>query len=69
MHSITGTFASHIDSTALADGDYQLIPEQEGDYFEDPENLVADFSEAPNQSSEENNLTNPNPTSEGKPRT
>jgi hypothetical protein len=28
MHSITCNFASHIDSTTLADGDYQLIPEQ-----------------------------------------
>jgi hypothetical protein len=69
MHSITYNFASHIDSTTLADGDYQLIPEQEGGYFEDPETLVADFSEAPNQGSEENILTNPNPTNEGKPRT
>jgi hypothetical protein len=69
MHSIICTFASHIDSTALADGDYQLIPEQEGDYSEDPGNLIADFSEAPNQGSEENNLTNPSPTSEDKPRT
>jgi hypothetical protein len=69
MHSITCNFASHIDSTTLADGDYQLIPEQEGVYSEDPGNLVADFSEAPNQGSEENNLTNPNSTSEGKPRT
>jgi hypothetical protein len=69
MHSITCTFASHIDSTALADGDYQLVPEPERVYSEDPENLVADFSEAPNQGSEDINLTNPNPTSEGKPRT
>jgi hypothetical protein len=69
MHSITCNFASHIDSTTLADRDYQLIPEQEGDYSEDPGNLVADFSEVPNQGSEENNLTNLNPTSEGKPRT
>jgi hypothetical protein len=37
--------------------------------LEDPETLVTDFSEAPNQGSEENILTNPNPTSEGKPRT
>jgi hypothetical protein len=66
---ITDNLASHIDSTTLADGDYQLIPEQEEVYSEDPGNLVADFSEAPNQGSEENNLTNPNPTSEGKPRT
>jgi hypothetical protein len=69
MHSITCTFASHIDSTALADGDYQLIPEQEGGYSEDPGNLVAEFSEAPNQGSEDINLTNPNLTSEGKPQT
>jgi hypothetical protein len=61
--------AYHIDSTTLADGDYQLIPEPEGVYSEDPENLVAEFSEAPNLGSEDINLTNPNPTSEGKPRT
>jgi hypothetical protein len=61
--------AYHIDSTTLADGNYQLIPDQEEVYSEDPGNLVADFSEAPNQGSEENSLTNPNPTNEGKPRT
>jgi hypothetical protein len=67
--SIKLHFAFHIDSTTLADGDYQLIPEQEEGYSEDPGTLVADFSEAPNQGSEENSLTNPNPTNEGKPRT
>jgi hypothetical protein len=67
--SIKLHFAYHVDSTTLADGDYQLIPEQEGSYFEDPGTLVADLSEAPNQGSEENSLTNPNPTNEGKPRT
>jgi hypothetical protein len=67
--SIKLQLAYHVDSTTLADGDYQLIPEQEEVYSEDPGNLVADFSEAPNQGSEENNLTNPNSTSEGKPRT
>jgi hypothetical protein len=67
--SIKLHFAYHVESTTLADGDYQLIPEQEGGYSEDPGTLVADFSEAPNQGSEENILTNPNPTSEGKPRT
>jgi hypothetical protein len=63
MHSITCNFASHIDSTALADGDY------EGGCSEDPGNLVAEFSEAPNQGSEDINLTNPSPINEGKPRT
>jgi hypothetical protein len=67
--SIKLHLAYHVDSTTLADGDYQLISEQEGIYSEDSGNLVADFSKAPNQGSEENNLTNPNPTSEGKPRT
>jgi hypothetical protein len=67
--SIKLHFAFHIDSTTLADGDYQLIPEPEGGYSEDPGTLVADFSEAPNQDSEETSLTNPNPASEGKPRT
>jgi hypothetical protein len=67
--SIKLHLAYHVDSTTLADGDYQLIPEQEEGYSEDPGNLVADFSEAPNQGSEDINLTNPSPTSEGKPRT
>jgi hypothetical protein len=31
-------FAYHIDSTTLADGDYQLILELEGDISEDPGN-------------------------------
>jgi hypothetical protein len=67
--SIKLHLAYHVDSTTLPDGDYQLIPEQEEIYSEDPGNLVADFSEAPNQGSKANNMTNPNPTSEGKPRT
>jgi hypothetical protein len=69
MHSITCNFASHIDSTAIADGDYELILEPERGYSEDPGNFVTEFSEALNQGSEDINLTNPNPTSEGKPRT
>jgi hypothetical protein len=69
MYSMSYNSASHIDSTTLADGDYQLIPEQEEVYSEDPGILVTDFSEAPNQGSEEASLTNPNPASEGKPRT
>jgi hypothetical protein len=69
MHSIIYTFARHVDSTTLADGDYQLIPEPEGVCFEDPGNLITEFSEAPNQGSEDINLTDPSPTSEGKPRT
>jgi hypothetical protein len=69
MHSIIYTFARHVDSTTLANGDYQLILEPEGGYSEDPGNLVSKFSEAPNQGSEDINMTDPSPTSEGKPRT
>jgi hypothetical protein len=36
MQSLTYIFAYHIDSTTLADGDYELIPEQEVELSEDP---------------------------------
>jgi hypothetical protein len=63
-------FAYHIDSTTLADGDYQLIPEPEGDISEDPGNVIGDLTEAPNPNSEDFiNVSDPSPTSEGKPRT
>jgi hypothetical protein len=69
MHPLNDIFAYHIDSTTLADGDCELILEPEGGYSEDPGTFVEDFSEAPNQSSEDNKLTNPSPASEAKPRT
>jgi hypothetical protein len=69
MHSLNYNFAYHVDSTNLADGDYELIPEQEVGSAEDPENASKDLTEAPNQSSENFDTTAPNPTQEGKPRT
>jgi hypothetical protein len=45
-------FAYHIDSTTLADGDYQLIPEPEEGISEDPGNITRDLTKAPNPSSE-----------------
>jgi hypothetical protein len=63
-------FAYHIDSTTLADGDYQLIPEPEGDISEDPRNVSRDLTEDPSPNSEDFiNISDPSPTSEGKPRT
>jgi hypothetical protein len=64
-------FAYHIDSITLTDGDYQLIPEPEGDISEDPGNIIGDINEAPNPDSEtfSIDISDPNPTSEGKPRT
>jgi hypothetical protein len=41
-------FAYHIDSTTLADGDYQLILEPEEGISEDPGNITRDLTEAPN---------------------
>jgi hypothetical protein len=67
MHPLNHIFAYHIESTALADGDYELIPEPEGGYFEDPGNIVWNITEAPTQSSGDINISNPSPTNEGKP--
>jgi hypothetical protein len=69
MHSITYNFAYHVDSTTLADGDYELILEQGVESLEYPGNAVEGLTEAPNQSSDNFDPTAPNPTQEGKPRT
>ena len=42
----------HIDTTALSDGTYELIPESDGGDLEAQVN-TAELTEAPNQSSEE----------------
>jgi hypothetical protein len=69
MHSITYNFAYHVDSTTLADGDYELILEQGVESAEYPGNAVEGLTEAPNQSSDNFDPTASNPTQEGKPRT
>jgi hypothetical protein len=69
MHSLTYNFAYHVDSTTLADGDYEVIPEQGVESAEDPRNAIKGLTEAPNQSLENIDTTAPNPTQEGKPRT
>jgi hypothetical protein len=69
MHSLTYSFAYHVDSTTLADGDYEVIPDQEVEVSEDPGNTVEGLTEAPNQSSENFDPTAPIPTQEGKPQT
>jgi hypothetical protein len=69
MHPLTYNFTYRVDSTTLAGGDYELIPEQGVESAEDPGNAVEDLTEAPNQSSENFDTPAPNPTQEGKPRT
>jgi hypothetical protein len=51
----------------LANGDYQLIPELEGNISEDTGNIAEDLTEAPNLSSEDIiNISDPSPTYKGK---
>ena len=65
---IISFLASHIDTTALADGTYELIPDSEGGDPEAQVNAVV-LTEAPNQSSEEPQAEIVSDYREGKPRT
>jgi hypothetical protein len=60
--------AYHVDLTTLADGTYELIPEPDKGISEAQVNIAEDLSEAPNQDLEGTDITDPNITSEGKPR-
>jgi hypothetical protein len=60
--------ASHIESTTLDDGDYELVLGQDQGFSEDPTQAVEELTEAPNQSSEAPDTPAPNPAQEGKPR-
>jgi hypothetical protein len=60
--------ACHVDLTTLADSTYELIPEPDKGIFEAQVNIIEDLSEAPNQGSEDTDITDPSLTSEGKPR-
>ena len=60
--------ASHIDTTVLADGTYELIPESEGADQEAQVN-AAILTEDPNQSPEEPKADLASDYREGKPRT
>jgi hypothetical protein len=48
MHPLNYIFAYHIDSTTVADGDYELIPDQGLEISEDPGNVVENLTKAPN---------------------
>ena len=60
--------ALHIDTTALSDGTYKLIPDFEGGDLEAQVNTVV-LTEAPDQSSEEPSTEIVSDYREGKPRT
>jgi hypothetical protein len=62
--------ALHVDTTTFVDGTYEIFQESAKDVSEDQVNITKGLSEAPNQSSEDNNTNIPDfsPTSKGKPR-
>jgi len=60
--------ALHIDTTALSDGTYELIPESDGGDLEAQVNTAV-LTEAPDQSSEEPRAEIVSNYREGKPRT
>ena len=60
--------ALHIDTTALSDGTYELIPDSEGGDLEAQANTAV-LTEAPDQSSEETRAEIVSNYREGKPQT
>ena len=65
---VISSLASHIDTTVLADGTYELISESEGGDHEAEVN-AAILTEDPDQSSEEPKANLVSGYREGKPRT
>ena len=68
MYVVMSSLASHIDTTVLADGTYELIPESEGVGQEAQVN-AAILTEDPDQSPEEPKADLVSDYREGKPRT
>ena len=68
MYVVMSSLASHIDTTILADGTYELIPESEGVGQEAQVN-AAILTEDPDQSPEEPKADLVSDYREGKPRT
>ena len=68
MYVVMSSLASHIDTTVLADGTYELIPESEGVGQEAQVN-AAILTEDPDQSPEEPKADLVSDYCEGKPRT
>jgi hypothetical protein len=61
--------ALHVDTTTSTTGTYKISQESAEDVSEDQVNITKGLTEAPNQSSEDIDLSNFSPTSKGKPRT
>jgi hypothetical protein len=61
----------HVDTITSVDGTYEISQESAEDVSEDQVNVTKGLSEAPNQSSEDNNtnISDSSPTNKGKPQT
>ena len=68
MYDCNTVLASHIDTSVLADGTYELIPESEGGDQEAQLNATT-LTEDPDQSPEEPKADLASDYREGKPRT
>jgi hypothetical protein len=68
VHTLN-VIALHVDTTTSANGTYKIFQESAEDISKDQVNVTKGLSEAPNQSSEDNNTNIPDssPTSKGKP--
>jgi hypothetical protein len=59
--------ALHVDTTTSANGTYEISQQSTEDVSEDQMNVTKGLTEAPNQSSEDINISDFSPTSKGKP--
>jgi hypothetical protein len=59
----------HVDTTTSANGTYKISQESAEDVSKDQVNITKGLTEAPNQSSEDIDMSDFSPTSKGKPRT
>jgi hypothetical protein len=61
--------ALHVDTTTFSNGTCEISQKSTEDVPEDQMNVTKELTEAPNQSSEDVNISDFSPTSKGKPRT
>jgi hypothetical protein len=59
----------HVDTTTSANGSYKISQKSAEDVPEDQMNVTKGLSEAPNQSSEDIDISDFSPTNKGKTRT
>jgi hypothetical protein len=60
--------ALHVDTSTSANGNYEISQKSTEDVPEDQMNVTKGLTEAPNQSSEDIDISDFSPTSKGKPR-